>query len=248
MNQIPITQQLIDYAIYDGNLNSSQARQLFFDKYNEIEDKRKRLSSSDFFQSLGKNEKIIYKTNVQLFFIRLLITFIAISLLAIIYFKLSHLIFFSSLIIILLLSIVIDRISQNFLIKKKLIDYIIKNDLKLFLKIMNRTFYNKESNEIRFNYQLFDYNSSTYNQFIVKRPHLFKEITSIKDGELRKDVYYKSKNKGLNESQALEYIALQISLCDLNYQPSKDQNNHFGQDFIDYLKNKHISLEQNNVQ
>lgn len=248
MNQIPITQQLIDYAIYDGHLHSSQARKLFFDKYNEIEDKRKRLSSSDFFHGLGKNEKIIYKTNVQLFFIRLLITVIAISLLLLIYIKLSYAIFFSSIIIVLLLSIIIDRLSSNALIKNRLVHHIIKHDLNLFLKIMNRTFYNKEIDEIRFNYQLFDYERSTYDQFIVNRPQLFKEVTSIKDGELRKHVYYNSKNKCLNETQALEYIALQISLCDLNYQPSDEQNTLYGQDFIDYLKNKHISLEQNKIQ
>lgn len=248
MNQIPITQQLIDYAVYEGHLHSSQARTLFFNKYNEIEDKRKRLSSSDFFNSLSKNEKLIYKTNVQLFFIRLFITIITISLFVLVYFKISHLMILPSILMVGLLAFIIDRFMSNIIIKNKLVNHIIESDLNLFMKIMNRTFYNKETNELRFNYQLFDYERSTYDQFIVNRPQFFKEITSFKDGELRKKLYYESQSKKLNRKQALEYISLQISLCDLDYIPSSKQNNLYAQQFIDYLKNNYISLEQNDIQ
>lgn len=218
MYTIPITHQLIDFALYDGEFSSRHVKQMFYDRHKSIEQRRKTMNQSEFLSSLSKYDKLIYQTYAKSLGLILLHFFIfAIYLIIFItVIKISLSLLMS--IFLTLLMVVFLILSYQYLkfkmIKKVMLNDIIEHDIHLFLRIANRAYYNKDTEQILFNYQLLSHEDSQYDQFVVHKLKKFIDASAIRNVHLRKEVSHSLEDKKLTRENLSQYILIQLDLIE----------------------------------
>lgn len=220
LNTIPITQQLVDFSLYEGDFSRPLIIKLFKQRHQDIEDRRRSMPQKEFLESLSKYDKLIYQTHVKymITFIIHFIIFIIMSL-SLIFLLKEHIQYATLFGVIVIMSLVLILSYKTFkyiMIKKVLVNQIIEHDVYLFLRIANRAYYNQNTEQLIYNYQLINYIESSYDQFVIDKPKHFIDISAIKDIDTRKRATKLAREYQLTKDNLAQYITLQINLIEQN--------------------------------
>lgn len=220
LNTIPITQQLVDFSLYEGDFSRPLIIKLFKQRHQDIEDRRRSMPQKEFLESLSKYDKLIYQTHVKymITFIIHFIIFIIMSL-SLIFLLREHIQYATLFGVIVIMSLILILSYKTFkyrMIKKVLVDQIIEHDLYLFLKIANRAYYNQNTEQLIYNYQLINHIESSYDQFVIDKPKHFIDVSAIKDIDIRKRATKLAREYQLTRDNLAQYITLQINLIEQN--------------------------------